>query len=84
MNNKARGDEGWWGQEVKGVGDKGSLPGCFQAATRSHGPVEAAREMADLLQNGSLRAERLRAANMKTRLNHRGCEREREGRGVGS
>lgn len=73
MNNKARGDEGWGWQEVKGVGNKGSLPGCFQAATRSHGPVEAAREMADLLQNCSLRAEQLRAAKMKTRLKHRGC-----------
>lgn len=42
MNHKAWKDEGW-GQEVGGVGDKGSLPGCFQAAaTQSPGPVETA------------------------------------------
>ena len=76
--------KGGGGRGLKGVGYKDSLPGCFQAATRSHGPGRAARERAGLLKDGSLQADQLRAANMKVGLKHRGCEREREGRGVGS
>jgi hypothetical protein len=40
------------------VGDKDSLPGCFQAATRSHGPVETAkRRQSDYEEKGRLQAE---------------------------